>query len=66
MKKKTLKKKNSKYYKRNRKSRKNKTRKSLKGGGNIRTSWIGVANHLQPAGFGWLHQPFYRSCNANY
>ena len=63
MKKKTLKKKNSKYYKRNRKSRKNKSKKGLKGGGNIRTSWVGVANHLQPTGFGWLDKSFFRPCN---
>ena len=62
MKKRTQKKK--KFYRYNRKSRKfkNKSRKGQKGGGNFRTSWVGVANHLQPTGFGWLDKSFFRPC----
>jgi hypothetical protein len=66
MRNKTQKKKKSyKYYKKSKKYKK-KSKKVLKGGGNIRTSWVGVANYQQPTGFGWLHQPFYRPCNAKY
>ena len=46
------KKKKYKYYKKSRKHKMSK--KQLKGGGNTRTSWVGVANYLQPTGFGWL------------
>lgn len=61
----TLKKKKKyKYYKKSRKHKMSK--KHLKGGGNTRTSWIGVANYLQPTGFGWLHESFFRPCTTKH
>jgi len=62
MKKRTQKRKKNYRYHRKSKKTKNKSRKSLKGGGNLRTSWVGVANHLQPTGFGWLDKSFFRPC----
>ena len=59
--------KNKKKYKYYKKSRKHKmTKKYLKGGGDIKTSWVGVANHQQPTGFGWLYNSFFRPCTSKH
>ena len=55
--------KNKKKYKYYKKSRKYKmSKKDVKGGGKIRTSWVGVANNQQPTGFEWLYKSFFRPC----
>ena len=51
------------HRKRPRKRQRRTYRKSYSGGNNFRTSWVGVANPQQPAGFGWLYKSFLQPCN---